>query len=129
MRGSSQSFPWIVVVLSFVIGYILVSAFFQPKKRFGTDQPSKPRRDQHEGGPESSGEAKAGDPEDHYRFVIGVPRDAGEDEVRSAYRTQLNRYHPERVTHLGTEFHDLASRRTRELIEAYEFLKKKYGYR
>ena len=67
--------------------------------------------------------------EDHYRHVLGVSGSAGEEEIRAAYRTQLAKYHPDKVTHLGDEFYDLASRRTKEIIEAYEFFKRQYGFK
>ena len=70
----------------------------------------------------------AAERERHYRAVLGVPSAAGEQEIKAAYRAQLAKYHPDKVAHLGGEFSELASSRTREIVEAYDFLKNKYGF-
>ena len=36
-------------------------------------------------------------------------------------------YHPDKVQHLGPELKDLAERKTKELNEAYDWLKEKYA--
>ena len=67
--------------------------------------------------------------EAHHREVLGVSEAAGEDEIKTAYRSQLAKYHPDKVTHLGDEFHELADARTKDIIAAYEYLKQKYGFK
>ena len=67
--------------------------------------------------------------EAHHREVLGVSEAAGEDEIKTAYRSQLAKYHPDKVTHLGDEFHKLADARTKDIIAAYEYLKQKYGFK
>lgn len=52
--------------------------------------------------------------------TLGVSRDASPEEIRSAYRELVKKYHPDRVTHLGEEFRELAHRRFLEVQEAYE---------
>jgi DnaJ-domain-containing protein 1 len=63
------------------------------------------------------------------REVLGVAAGASEQEIKAAYRAQLARYHPDKVTHLGAEFSELAAQRTREIIDAYEYLKSFHGFR
>lgn len=55
--------------------------------------------------------------------VLGVDRNAGQEEIRSAYRKLAAQYHPDKVSHLGRDFQTLAEKRFKEIQEAYEMLK------
>ncbi|HNY65304.1 MAG TPA: DnaJ domain-containing protein [Deltaproteobacteria bacterium] len=75
-----------------------------------------------ESGPGGRGEGSApSGPEDPYA-VLGVDRDATDEEIRKAYRALANRYHPDKVEHLGEEFRELAEKRFRKISEAYHAL-------
>jgi molecular chaperone DnaJ len=52
-----------------------------------------------------------------YYDVLGVPRNATEDQIRSAYRQQALRYHPDRNREAG------AAEQFKEVAEAYEVLR------
>jgi DnaJ like chaperone protein len=52
--------------------------------------------------------------------ILGVSSDADRDAVRSAYRGLVRKYHPDRVDHLGPEFHELAQQKFVEIQKAYE---------
>jgi DnaJ like chaperone protein len=52
--------------------------------------------------------------------ILGVEPSASHEEVRSAYRTLIKKYHPDRVEHLGEEFRDLAQGKFVEIQTAYE---------
>jgi hypothetical protein len=54
--------------------------------------------------------------------VLGVPPDAHQDEIHAAYRKLANQYHPDKVAHLGEEFHTMAEERFKEIQEAYDRL-------
>src|SRR5260370_42331203 len=109
-----------------VVGYWLVSIVLhklsepkrvaRPKQRFSSSQQTPKNR---EGPADLSIEQR-------YRHVLGVSYDAGEHEIKTAYKQLLAKYHPDKVTHLGDEFLAIAGQKTKELVEAYEFLKKKY---
>lgn len=114
-----------VVVACFVIGYRIVSGLFQ-KKAF-TD--SKRRNSNNSRSARRKAEPKAEESERYYRDVLGISEADGEQEIRAAYRSQLAKYHPDKVTHLGDEFYELASFRTREIIQAFDYLKNKYGFK
>ncbi|MEM4530665.1 MAG: DnaJ domain-containing protein [Thermofilum sp.] len=62
------------------------------------------------------------DPVTYACYVLGVPRGAGEEEVRSAYHRLSLQYHPDRVASLAPEFQELAARKFREITEAYNLL-------
>ena len=55
--------------------------------------------------------------------ILGVPPSASSEEITVAYRQMAKQYHPDRVAHLGPEFHDLAEERMKEINAAYDKLK------
>jgi uncharacterized membrane protein YkvA (DUF1232 family) len=63
-------------------------------------------------------------PRDPYT-VLGIPRSAKPAEIKAAYRKLAQRYHPDRVSHLGEEFRILAEARFKEIQQAYESLQHK----
>lgn len=60
-------------------------------------------------------------PKDPYR-ILGIERGVSKEEIKKAYRQLANQYHPDKVTHLGAEFRDLAEKRFKEIHKAYEAL-------
>lgn len=56
--------------------------------------------------------------------ILGVKSTATVEEIKRAYRTQAARYHPDKVTHLGEEFQELAKKKFQDLQWAYETLLK-----
>jgi DnaJ-domain-containing protein 1 len=54
--------------------------------------------------------------------VLSVPRNASLEEIKQAYRELANKYHPDKVLHLGDEFRELAEKRFKEIEEAYREL-------
>ena len=59
--------------------------------------------------------------EDPYA-VLGLEPGASREEVKAAYRRLVAQYHPDKVTHLGKEFQDLAHRRLLQIQRAYQHL-------
>jgi hypothetical protein len=57
----------------------------------------------------------------HYD-VLEVAPTAPAEEIKRAFRTQIARYHPDKVQHLGKEFQEMAAGRAAELNEAYRVL-------
>lgn len=59
--------------------------------------------------------------------VLGVSRGASIQEIHEAYRKLAHQYHPDKVSHLGEEFQELARQKFVEIQEAYERLTGKSG--
>lgn len=57
--------------------------------------------------------------------ILGIERAATPIEIKRAYRTQANRYHPDKVAHLGEEFQTLAKEKFQDIQWAYEQLLRK----
>ncbi len=62
-------------------------------------------------------------PDDPYK-ILGVRRDASAEEIKKAYRQLANKFHPDKVLHLGEEFRELAEKRFKEIQKAYQELSK-----
>ncbi len=60
-------------------------------------------------------------PDDPYT-VLGIDRDAPEADIKKAYRQLASQYHPDKVSHLGPEFRELAEQRFKEIQQAYEHI-------
>lgn len=54
--------------------------------------------------------------------TLGVKRGASQDEIRTAYRQLVAQYHPDKVSHLGKEFQEMAHQKLIAIQEAYEAL-------
>ena len=63
-------------------------------------------------------------PKDPYQ-VLNISRNASPEEIKKAYRQLANKYHPDKLLHLGEEFRKLAEQRFKEIEEAYRELKNK----
>ena len=50
-------------------------------------------------------------------------------EIKAAYRNEIAKYHPDKVTHLAPEFREMARTRTRRIRAAYEFFRREYDMR
>jgi DnaJ like chaperone protein len=54
--------------------------------------------------------------------VLEIPKDATKEQIKTAYRKLANKYHPDKVLHLGEEFRKLAEKRFKEIQNAYKEL-------
>jgi DnaJ like chaperone protein len=63
-------------------------------------------------------------PKDPYS-ILNVPRNASQEEIKKAYRELANKYHPDKLHHLGDEFKQLAEERFKEIEKAYRELMSK----
>lgn len=54
--------------------------------------------------------------------LLSVEPTATTDEIKRAFRSEIARYHPDKVQHLGKEFQDIAASRAAALTEAYRTL-------
>ncbi|MEW5722765.1 MAG: DnaJ domain-containing protein [Thermodesulfobacteriota bacterium] len=60
--------------------------------------------------------------------VLGLSPGAGPEEIRAAYRRESQKYHPDKVSHLGEEFQELANQKFIEIKQAYDELRARGGW-
>jgi len=65
--------------------------------------------------------------EDKYLAILGLAPGASFAEIKAAYRKLSMQYHPDKVGHLGEEFKNVAEEKMKDINNAYEFLKRKFG--
>jgi hypothetical protein len=59
--------------------------------------------------------------------VLGIAPGTSAADARKAFRTLISQYHPDKVAHLAPEFQELADRKTRELLAAWELVQQALG--
>ena len=101
----------LMIVGCLVIGYGLVSMLMRkpapppaapvPPPAFGAQAPVPP-------------------PPPHWSTVLEIPRDAGVEEIREAYRRLISQYHPDKVASLGRELQALAESKSKDITIAYQ---------
>jgi len=65
--------------------------------------------------------------EEYFRSVLGFGHEISFGDIKNRYRELVAQYHPDKVAHLGPKLREAADREIREINEAYDFFKKKYG--
>ncbi len=86
---------------------------------------NRQQRERQSNGPENGAENASAyrnaPPKDPYA-ILGVRPGASEKEIHAAYRKAVQKYHPDKVTHLGEDFQQLAKKKFVEIQLAYETL-------
>ncbi len=59
--------------------------------------------------------------------ILEIDASADDSQVKKAYRHMANKYHPDKVAHLGTEFQDVAEEKFKAINEAYQQIRKERG--
>ena len=61
---------------------------------------------------------------DYAYRILEVEPSATDQEVKKAYRKMANKYHPDKVSHLGEDFQKAANEKFQKVNEAYEKIRK-----
>lgn len=87
--------------------------WFRPRPQAGT-------QGRDEGG---NGQAERGNKTEFDPFeTLNLRQGASANEIKHAYRDMLSKYHPDKVTHLGKEFQQMAHDKVIDIKRAYEML-------
>jgi len=105
-------------VLVFLLWKYIYAPWIQQKQR---ERFYRQGREQFHQNHQSGFNEKEG-PKDPFT-ILGVERNASPEEIKTAYKQLANKYHPDKVQHLGEEFRKLAEKRFKEIQEAYQRLK------
>lgn len=113
---------FVLLVICLAAGYFIADLLL--RNRSGGRSRSGEQR-----GPRGDGRAKAyrpseTEPDREHRCaeILQIPLGAEPETLKRQYKELLSKYHPDKVQHLGPEFREMAEKKTREILEAYEFL-------
>ena len=56
--------------------------------------------------------------------VLGISSNSSNIEIKKAYRKMANKFHPDKIVHLGEDFKDIAQEKFKSVTEAYHKIKK-----
>jgi len=148
-----STYTTVVIILSFVVGYVLVSLAYSvarhisSKFRSATSEESSSKEDVGDGTQsefseqDHSNDYSCGDDDftensnsysrnqyrtdrSYYEAVLGLPGYYSVDDLRRHYHALASKYHPDKVSHLGAKLQDLANREMKIINEAYQYLLK-----
>ena len=60
---------------------------------------------------------------DAYR-ILEINSNSDIDSIKTAYKTKIKEYHPDKVQTMGKEIQEIANRKTKEINDAYNLIKK-----
>jgi len=66
--------------------------------------------------------------EPQYYKILGINENSSPEEIKKAYREMANKYHPDKVSHLGEEFIEIANKKFKQIQEAYQNIRKEKGF-
>lgn len=107
-----------------VVGFMLWYLTRQTQGRSPWDlfrERAQPRGAPRRGAPEPEDLKADFDRMDPYALLEISPH-ASPTEIKAAYKRAVARYHPDKVTHLGKEFQEMAHRKLLAIQRAYETL-------
>ncbi len=133
----------VVLFLGLVAGYFVVS-FFLPERvrknlrrrsrrisineQFRSSESARSGKAQQDERADSKSRPEPDAPmsERECAIVLGLRGRVTLHQIKTAYRNEIAKYHPDKVNHLAPEFRDLAQARTRRIRSAYEHFRHKY---
>ena len=129
--GLTNNLVWLALMIS--MWWILwkFDIFFRPDSKEETnfqeepvEEPKKSKQTEEE---ETVEPEKQSDPQEKdFASVLGLIDPYDMDDVKSAYRTLIAQYHPDKVSRMGDEIRDVAERKAKEINESYDFFRRKY---
>jgi DnaJ-domain-containing protein 1 len=110
---------FVTILIFIVVGYFILRHFMRMLER-GMHQRSERSEYQYQ----NWGHRNT---EEEYRKILGITNNDTPATIKARYKELLTKYHPDKVQHLGVEFQEMAERKTKAIMEAYEFFQKKYN--
>jgi DnaJ-domain-containing protein 1 len=72
-------------------------------------------------------QSDAGDENESWWETLNIDRNASPEQIKTAFRKEISKYHPDRVEGLGIELKQLADRKAKQVNRAYTQAKQARG--
>ncbi len=105
----------VIATIVYLIRYGKLPNFFFKKQGF-FKQPSNQKKTSSSAIPKSPYE------------ILGIGPNASKKEIQTAYKDAIKKYHPDKLSHLGEEFSDLANEKFLEIQKAHDSLMKAHKF-
>lgn len=137
MNEINNSVAFFLILVAFGIGYWIVSLLFKrynlPKfdhsDKCGNINNNGNERDQrYEKSHVDQSEQRHTNKAAYFCELLELKGDVSVENIKKKYREKLAKYHPDKVSHLGNEFQEIAEKKTREINAAYDYFKQQYGF-
>jgi len=117
-----------VIIGCGLIGFFVVNAFLEHRRT--NDETSRQGRSEagseqtkEDGEPKNEQTARPNSQRSWWE-ILGVSKEASPDDIKTAFRKEIARYHPDRVEGLGSELRELAEQKAKEINWAYAAAKR-----
>ena len=118
---------FVIIGILIIVGYYLMRSFMKRLLSHSGAQRKDEAYSHTEGGKQERHGRNYKNLEDKYQKILGVTNADSPTTIKEKYRDLIAKYHPDKLQHLGEEFQTMAEQKTREIIEAYEFFRKRYN--
>jgi hypothetical protein len=118
---------FVIIGILIIVGYYLMRSFMKRLLGHSGAQHKDEAHSHAEGRKQERHGRDYKNLEDKYQKILGVTNADSPTTIKEKYRDLIAKYHPDRLQHLGEEFQVMAEQKTREIIEAYEFFRKRYN--
>jgi DnaJ-domain-containing protein 1 len=120
-----------VIVGCCLVGFIIMNAVIDARRARVEGQQKADDAEKANGGAEKDEDAgtrqrRTEDKESPPRSwweTLNVDKNASPEQIKSAFRKEISKYHPDRVEGLGIELRELADRKAKEVNRAYTLAK------
>jgi DnaJ-domain-containing protein 1 len=122
-----------VIIVCSLVGFIIVTAIIDSRRakekqrednaRKESGRSREDRDSQQTHGHEQSREQEKENMPRSWWETLNVDKNASPQQIKSAFRREISKYHPDRVEGLGVELRELADRKAKEVNRAYALAK------
>jgi len=127
-----EVFILLFIFIGLLLFFITPLAFFVDKEKYKENEDSSNHKKQSNHSDNQHSEKaeqneKKNKDEKFYGNILGLKGKVKKTDIHKAYRRKMKEYHPDKISSMAKELQQLALNRTKEINEAYEYFKKKYG--
>jgi DnaJ-domain-containing protein 1 len=113
-----------VIIGCGLFGYIVVNAVIEARRSRAERQ--NQNRQEHTASDEHEFRTEAAQPS--WWETLNIDKNASPEQIKTAFRREISKYHPDRVEGLGIELQELAERKAKEFNLAYTLAKQARGF-